>query len=307
MSSLQIPQLIRPAQTLATYTSFKVGGKAEFFAAPRDLDQLDQTLDWATDQNLAITYLGAGSNLLISDRGLSGLVICTKYLRGISFDPENGQVKAMAGESVVSLARQVAAKGWAGLEWAIGIPGSVGGIVVMNAGAQGGCMADCLVQTEVRSLGGSLGAKNIAALKLSDLNYQYRSSNLQNSGNLVISATIQLIPDQDPVQILARTTSYLKHRQATQPYHLPSCGSVFRNPDSQTKPQSAGQLIEATGLKGFQLGKAQVAELHANFILNQGGATATDIFNLICHIQAEVEQKWGVKLEPEVKMLGEFG
>jgi UDP-N-acetylmuramate dehydrogenase len=293
-----LPALIRSNQTLAAYTSFKVGGIAEFFAAPRTLAELQEILAWAGHENITITCLGAGSNLLISDRGLPGLVICTKYLRGISFDPDKGQVSAMAGESVVSLARQVATRGWAGLEWAIGIPGSVGGLVVMNAGAQGGCTADCLVEAEVLSL-----AENTTqTLNLANLDYQYRSSNLQNSDRLVINATLQLIPDRDPALISAKTTSYLKQRQSTQPYHLPSCGSVFRNPKEISK--SAGQLIEATGLKGFQIGRAQVAELHANFILNLGGATATDIFNLIAHVQAEVEQKWQVRLEPEVKMLG---
>jgi UDP-N-acetylmuramate dehydrogenase len=300
MSSLPISKLIRPDQSLATYTSLKVGGKAEFFAAPRNLADLEELLDWGHSQNLLITCLGAGSNLLISDRGLPGLIICTKYLRGIDFDRQKGQVMAMAGESVVSLARQVAAQGWAGLEWAIGIPGSVGGLVVMNAGAQGGCTADCLVRTEVWSI----ATKTRESLKLADLNYKYRSSSLQNGEQLVTSATLQLIPDQDPILISAKTSSYLKHRQATQPYHLPSCGSVFRNPTANS--QSAGQLIEAAGLKGFQIGKAQVAELHANFILNLGGATASDIYHLIDRIQTEVEQKWGVRLEPEVKMLGDF-
>jgi len=295
-----LPTLIRPSQTLAAYTSFKVGGSAEFFAAPRNLSELQAAIAWAKAQNLKITCLGAGSNLLISDRGLTGLVICTKYLRGISFDREKGQVYAMAGESGVSLARQVAAKGWSGLEWAIGIPGSVGGLVVMNAGAQGGCTADCLIETEVFSL----SENSSQLLRVPDLDYQYRSSNLQNSDRLVLKATLQLTPDQDPTVISAKTSSFLRQRQTTQPYHLPSCGSVFRNPQPQIIPQSAGQLIEATGLKGFQVGRAQVAELHANFILNLGGATASDIFRLITHVQTEVEQKWGIRLEPEVKMLG---
>ncbi len=295
-----LPTLIRPSQTLAPYTSFKVGGSAEFFAAPRNLSELQAAIAWAKAQNLKITCLGAGSNLLISDRGLTGLVICTKYLRGINFDREKGQVYAMAGESGVSLARQVAAKGWSGLEWAIGIPGSVGGLVVMNAGAQGGCTADCLIETEVFSL----SENSSQLLRVPDLDYQYRSSNLQNSDRLVLKATLQLTPDQDPAVISAKTSSFLRQRQTTQPYHLPSCGSVFRNPQPQIIPQSAGQLIEATGLKGFQVGRAQVAELHANFILNLGGATASDIFRLITHVQTEVEQKWGISLEPEVKMLG---
>jgi UDP-N-acetylmuramate dehydrogenase len=292
-----LPELIAPAVCLAPFTSFKVGGNAEFFTSPRNIEQLSEALDWAKQQQLAITVLGAGSNLLISDRGLPGLVICIRYLRGVSFDPTTGKVWAAAGESIVDLARLVAAQGFSGLEWAIGIPGTVGGVVVMNAGAQGGCTADCLVEAETISKSGQ-----VQILKAGALNYSYRTSNLQNGDRLVTGATLQLQPGYDPSAIAAQTTAYLKHRQATQPYHLPSCGSVFRNPS----PHSAGKLIEDTGLKGYQIGMAQVAELHANFILNLGGATASDIFQLISYVQAQVQQKWGIALETEVKSLGMF-
>ncbi|MDX1978437.1 MAG: UDP-N-acetylmuramate dehydrogenase [Pseudanabaenaceae cyanobacterium bins.68] len=292
-----LPQLIRPRQFLAAYTSLKVGGAADFFAAPRSLAELDQVLEWQQGEDLPITCIGAGSNLLISDRGLRGLVISTKYLRGLRLD--QGQVFALAGESAVSLARQVGAKGWAGLEWAIGIPGSIGGLAVMNAGAQGGCMADCLIEIEVLDL----TRRQRQCLKVQELAYRYRSSWLQTQPHLlVLTATLQLQPDQNPELVIHRTNSYLKQRQASQPYHLPSCGSVFRNPPGTT----AGRLIEAAGLKGHEIGKAQVAHLHSNFILNLGGATATDIYQLIGHIQTVVADQTGIWLEPEVKMLGEF-
>lgn len=297
MVVVQLPQQIRVHQSLAAYTSLKVGGSADYFAAPRSLAELDQVLEWQQSQELPITCIGAGSNLLISDRGLRGLVISTKYLRGLRLD--QGQVFALAGESAVNLARLVGAKGWSGLEWAIGIPGSIGGLAVMNAGAQGGCMADCLVEIEVLDL----EQRQRQSLKAEALAYQYRSSWLQTQPQLlVLSATLQLQPNQDPALVMHKTNTYLKQRQASQPYHLPSCGSVFRNPVGT----SAGRLIEAAGLKGWKIGQAEVAHLHSNFILNQGGATATDIFQLICHIQTVVAQQTGIWLEPEVKMLGEF-
>jgi UDP-N-acetylmuramate dehydrogenase len=241
--------------------------------------------------------LGAGSNLLVSDRGIPGLVIATRHLRSKNFDPTTGQLTVSAGEPIPTLAWDAAALGWEGLEWAVGIPGTVGGAVVMNAGAHNSCIADMLVSAQVLSPDGTL-----ATLTPEELGYTYRSSLLQGRKRIVTQATFQLQPGADPVQVTARTKEHKKHRLSTQPYSYPSCGSVFRNP----KPYSAGWLIEQTGLKGYQLGGAQVAQLHANFIVNRGGAKASDIFSLIRHVQNEVQERWSIWLEPEVKMLGEF-
>jgi UDP-N-acetylmuramate dehydrogenase len=296
--------LIKPQASLATMTSFRVGGPAELYVAPRRIEDLLASLEWAEHRGLPITLLGAGSNLLISDRGLPGLVIGTRHLRHIHFDSETGQVTAGAGEPLPRLAWQAAERGWTGLEWAVGIPGTVGGAVVMNAGAHTSCIADLLVTTDVFSLNGSL-----EQLKPQNLNYSYRTSTLQISSQspphqirLVAQATFQLQLGADPAQVLETTTAHLNNRRTTQPYHLPNCGSVFRNPNSY----KAGWLIEQAGLKGYQIGGAQVAQRHANFILNCGGATANDIFHLIQHVQEAVEQQWSLLLEPEVKMLGEF-
>lgn len=262
------------------------------------------SLSWAEQQSLPITMLGAGSNLLVSDRGLPGLVICTRHLRYAHFDNETGQIIAAAGEPLPRLAWQAAERGWSGLEWAIGIPGTVGGAVVMNAGAHTSCIANILSNAHVLSLSGS-----VEILTPEALTYSYRRSALQVSSQsapeqirLVTQATLQLQPGSNPEELLATTTQHLNSRRTTQPYHLPSCGSVFRNPT----PYKAGWLIEQTGLKGYQIGGAQVAQRHANFILNCGGATANDIFQLIRHVQQTVEQKWSLCLEPEVKMIGEF-
>jgi UDP-N-acetylmuramate dehydrogenase len=296
--------LIKTQVPLATLTSFRVGGPAELYIAPRCSEDLQASLDWAETRGLPITLLGAGSNLLVSDRGLPGLVICTRHLRHTHFDAETGQVTVGAGEPIPRLAWQVAERGWSGLEWAVGIPGTVGGAVVMNAGAHHSCMADVLSSAQVLSADGKA-----ETFTCQELDYSYRSSALQRvSGSsasvirLLTQATLQLQPGHAPEQVLAETTAHLNQRRTTQPYHLPSCGSVFRNPT----PYKAGWLIEQAGLKGYQIGGAQIAQRHANFILNCGGAKADDIFQLIHYIQHKVEQSWSLCLEPEVKMLGEF-
>lgn len=288
--------LIRAQVPLSDFTSFRVGGPAEWLVSPQRLEDLQASCKWAQAEGLPITLLGAGSNLLVSDRGLPGLVICTRHLRHWQFE-QDGRVTVGAGQPIPRLAWQVAGRGWQGLEWAVGIPGTVGGAVVMNAGAHAEATADRLVEVQVLSLDGT-----VEVLKPQDLHYSYRTSALQGSNRLVIQATFQLQPGADPAQVTALTSEHLNLRRTTQPYHLPSCGSVFRNPI----PQTAGWLIEQSGLKGYQVGRARVAERHANFILNCGGATASDIFRLICHVQQQVEQRWSLLLEPEVKMLGDF-
>ncbi|MEM8545250.1 MAG: UDP-N-acetylmuramate dehydrogenase [Cyanobacteria bacterium P01_H01_bin.119] len=287
----------RSGVSLAQYTSLRVGGSAEWFATPRTTADLQSSLDWARAESLPITFLGAGSNLLVSDRGLSGLVICTRQFRQIQFDDGTGQVTAAAGDSLAGLAWKAARRGWRGLEWAVGIPGTVGGAVVMNAGAHGRCISDSLMDAHVLSTEGAY-----SILRNADLQYCYRSSVMQGSNRMVTQATFQLQPGHEPKQVMADTAADLQQRRATQPYDMPSCGSVFRNPNTH----SAGRLIEAAGLKGFTIGRAQVSDRHANFILNQGGATAGDILRIIRHVQETVENRWCLLLNPEVKILGEF-
>jgi UDP-N-acetylmuramate dehydrogenase len=268
--------LIKPHALLAPLTSFRVGGLAEWFTAPRCLEDLQASLAWASQEGLSVTLLGAGSNLLVSDRGLPGLVICTRHLRYSHFDAATGQITAAAGEPIVRLAWQAAERGWQGLEWAVGIPGTVGGAVVMNAGAHECCTADVLVNAHVLAADGSSHI-----VLPDDLEFQYRTSSLQRDRRLVTRATLQLQPGANPQEVMATTKAHFERRHATQPYHLPSCGSVFRNPE----PHKAGWLIEQSGLKGYQIGGAQISELHANFIVNRGNATANDIFQLIGYIQ----------------------
>jgi len=283
--------------SLASFTSYRVGGCADWFALPKTPEAVIEQLVWAHENELPVTFLGAGSNLLVSDRGVRGLVICTRHLRGVTFDDAVGALTAAAGEPLPNLAWKAARRGWSGLEWAVGIPGTVGGAVFMNAGAHSACTADILIEAQ-----GLTQTGTSVNLMPNHLNFAYRTSSLQSRVCLATQARFQLSPGHDPAEVMAATQEALAHRRSTQPYHLPSCGSVFRNP----LPYKAGWLIEQTGLKTFQIGQAQVSPMHANFIVNVGGATADNVLSLIRSVQDRVEEKWHVRLHPEVRLLGHF-
>ena len=286
--------------SLANYTTWRVGGPAEWLAEPNDAEQCLALLQWAQAEGLTTRVIGAGSNLLIADAGLPGLTLCLRRLQGSQLDAETGQVKALAGEPLPTLARRAARLGLHGLEWAVGIPGTVGGAAAMNAGAQGGSTADSLTCVEVIDRSLTDRVKTTTTLSNADLAYDYRHSLLQGSEHLVISAQFQLEPGHDAKELMRKTSGNLSHRTTTQPYQWPSCGSVFRNPE----PEKAGQLIEGLGLKGRRIGGAEVSEVHANFIVNVGDATADDIRTLIDLVRDEVEKMHGITLHPEVKRLG---
>lgn len=290
--------LVKQQVSLADYTTWRVGGPAEWLAEPTDQEQLNTLLHWARQERMPCRVIGAGSNLLISDQGLPGLTLCLRKLQGSRLNPDNGAVSAWAGEPIPTLARRAAKAGLHGLEWAVGIPGTVGGAVVMNAGAQGGCTAERLVAVDVFNLSNDPGITQ--RLTSSDLDFDYRHSCLQRGDQLVIQAHFQLEPGHDPQELTRLTSSNLSHRTGTQPYQWPSCGSVFRNPE----PLKAGRLIEELGLKGHRIGDAQVSPVHANFIVNLGNATAWEISTLIQLVQHTVEERHGIHLHPEVKRLG---
>ena len=285
---------------LANFTTWRVGGPAQWLAEPNDAEQCLALLQWAQAEDLKTRVIGAGSNLLIADAGLPGLTICLRRLQGSQLDAESGQVKALAGEPLPTLARRAARLGLHGLEWAVGIPGTVGGAAAMNAGAQGGSTADCLTAVEVIDQSLKDSVKTTTTLSNADLAYDYRQSLLQGSDRLVVAAQFQLEPGHDAKELMRKTSGNLSHRTTTQPYQWPSCGSVFRNPE----PEKAGQLIEGLGLKGRRIGGAEVSPVHANFIVNVGDATADDIRALIDLVQNEVERMHGITLHPEVKRLG---
>jgi len=288
---------VRPGVSLQEFTTWRVGGPAEWFAEPADQGQLIDLAAWAWQRDLPFRVIGAGSNLLIADQGLPGLTVCNRRLQGSRVDGESGVVDAEAGEPIPTLARKVARAGLHGLEWAVGIPGTVGGAAVMNAGAQGGCTAEWLESVLVLD---PQRPGEPFRLTTAALGFDYRHSRLQQEPLLVLSARFSLEPGHDPAAVTARTSANLHSRTSTQPYQQPSCGSVFRNPE----PRKAGQLIESLGLKGSRIGGAEVSTLHANFIVNTGAATAADIDALISLVRERVLAAEGIDLHPEVKRLG---
>jgi UDP-N-acetylmuramate dehydrogenase len=293
------PGGLRRSVGLAEYTTWKVGGPAQWFAEPENAAQLIAQMIWAGQQGLTSRVIGAGSNLLISDAGLDGLTLCNRKLQGAVWDGSTGLIEAQAGEPIPTLARRAARAGFHGLEWSVGIPGTVGGAVVMNAGAQGGCLADWLVDV---TLIDPARPEQTFRLTAAELDFAYRHSRLQQEPLVVLSARLQLEPGHDPAEVSRRTSSNLHSRTSSQPYQQPSCGSVFRNPE----PQKAGQLIEGLGLKALSVGGAQVSPIHANFIVNTGQASAAEIDQLITEVQRRVAGVHGIWLHPEVKRLGPF-
>ncbi len=294
MLSTNIP--LRSNVPLADFTTWRVGGPAQWLLEPTTVNDTLEALQWAQHNQIPCRVIGAGSNLLIHDDGLPGLTLSLRKLQGATVDADSGVVEALAGEPIPTLARRAARAGLDGLAWSVGIPGTVGGAAVMNAGAQGGCTADCLESVRVAPLEGGESFE----LGRDQLAFDYRHSRLQEEELVVLSARFRLDPGHDPDEITRITSGNLSHRTSTQPYTQPSCGSVFRNPE----PLKAGRLIEGLGLKGSRIGGAEVSTLHANFIVNTGAATAADIDQLIQLVLQQVEAAHAVRLHPEVKRLG---
>ena len=292
------PKQLKPRQNipLAEFTTWRVGGPATWIIEPESVDEVLAALQWAKANGQPCQVIGAGSNLLIHDNGLPGLTLSLRRLQGAELDSNSGVIEALAGEPIPTLARRAARAGLKGLAWAVGIPGTVGGAAVMNAGAQGGCTADWLEAVRVVPIQGGESFE----LKRDQLEFDYRHSRLQQENLLVLSARFRLEPGHNPQELRRETNSNLSHRTSTQPYTLPSCGSVFRNPE----PLKAGRLIQELGLKGERVGGAEVSNVHANFIVNTGNATAVEINQLIELVQDRVEQRHAVRLHPEVKRLG---
>ena len=286
----------RSDASLSEFTTWRVGGPAEYLAEPSSIEETSAWLSWAHDHGMPCRVIGAGSNLLIHDDGLPGLSLCLRRLQGVQMDEATGEMEVLAGERIPSLARRAARAGLHGLEWSVGIPGTAGGAAVMNAGAQGSCTAQWLQSVRVIPLHGGESFE----LRCDQLSYDYRHSRLQEESLVVVAARFRLEPGHDPQQIGRVTNGNLNHRTTTQPYQQPSCGSVFRNPE----PLKAGRLIEGQGLKGTRIGGAEVSTLHANFIVNTGAARSDDIDRLILLVQKRVEERHGIRLHPEVKRLG---
>ncbi len=281
-------------EPLSRHTSFKIGGPAKYFIEPCSASDIKEIIVFCKAKNMPFTIIGNGSNLLVSDEGFKGVVICiAKRMRGIKTYGE--RIYAEAGALLSSIAREAGANSLTGFEFAGGIPGTLGGAVVMNAGAYGGEMVQVLESAEVLDKEG-----NLIILKNKELELGYRTSVIPKKEYVVVAATLKLTKTDDPESIWAAMQELLAKRREKQPLEYPSAGSTFKRPEGYF----AGKLIEDAGLKGFSVGGACVSEKHSGFLVNKGGATARDVLELIEHVKKTVFEKFGVELEPEVKMLG---
>ena len=279
---------------LARHTYLRLGGPARYLAIPEDIEQLQQLLGWARAEGLSLRVLGGGSNLLVADEGIDALVVSLRRAAG-SFTFIGERVVAGAAVMLPALSRAAAERGLGGLEFAIGIPGAVGGALNSNAGIGDGRSVGLLVE-EVEVLGG----RGRSTIPRSELFFGYRRSSLRGAGVMVLGATLRLQP-RPKEEIEAELRTLLEHRQATQPTAGPNAGSVFRNPEGDY----AGRLIEAAGCKGLAVGAATVSELHANFFVHDGTATTADMVELMAQVQRRVLDHAGVRLQPEIEWWGD--
>jgi UDP-N-acetylmuramate dehydrogenase len=284
---------IRLNEPLAPYTTWKIGGPADIFIVPATKEKLVVCIQLLNRHNIPWLVIGRGSNLLVRDQGFRGAVLkINKTLEHFRF--EGTLVYAGAACSFVKLSRMAAKEGLTGLEFAGGIPGSVGGAVYMNAGAHGSDVSHILKQAEI-----VLQTGELIIMQRVDLHYAYRHSLLHNVPGVVTEAVFELW-EGDRKEIAGAMAAYRDRRIRTQPLQQPSAGSVFRNPEQD----HAARLIEAAGLKGLRVGGAEVSVKHANFIVNIGQATAQDVLSLIDLIQTAIKQQFGIQLVPEVLVVG---
>ena len=283
----------KPNEPLSKHTSLAIGGPAEYYVDVSTREELIALRKVVQKNPLPVFFIGAGSNLLVSDKGIKGLVI---HLQGDFRQAviEGTQVKVGAGAFLPTLVKQCAEKGLSGIESLIGVPGTVGGGLMMNAGTREGVLGDVVESVDV--LDENARARSIDQ---ESLGFKYRASAL--AGAWILSTTLGLKAAERSF-IMARIDELLQYRAKTQPLGTSNCGSVFKNPDGS----AAAQLVEKAGLKGVRCGGAHVSERHANFIINDRQAKAQDVRQLMQQIQDKVFEKFGVRLEPEIKMAGEW-
>ncbi|EFS03196.1 UDP-N-acetylenolpyruvoylglucosamine reductase [Listeria seeligeri FSL S4-171] len=284
---------IKLNEPLSNYTYTKTGGNADIFVMPKTIEETQAIVSYCYQNNIPLTILGNGSNLIIKDGGIRGVIVHLDLLQSIKRN--NTQVIAMSGAKLIDTAKFALDESLSGLEFACGIPGSIGGALHMNAGAYGGEISDVLEAATVLTQAGEL-----KKLKRSELKAAYRFSTIAEKKYIVLEATFALqLDDKNTIQV--KMDELTAAREAKQPLEYPSCGSVFKRPPGHF----AGKLIQDSGLQGHIIGGAQVSSKHAGFIVNIGGATATDYMNLIAHVQKTVREKFDVELETEVKIIGE--
>ncbi|MFZ0445983.1 MAG: UDP-N-acetylmuramate dehydrogenase [Bacillus sp. (in: firmicutes)] len=285
---------VKKDEELARHTTMKIGGPADLFIEPTSIEGLKKTMQIVQKYRVNWRTIGRGSNLLVSDQGIEGVVIkLGNNLKDMKLD--GTQLTVGAGYSIVALAVLISKKGLSGLEFASGIPGSVGGAVYMNAGAHGSDISKILTDAHILFEDGSL-----QWLTNDEMEFSYRTSVLQKKRpGIVVEARFQLT-EGDKEQIVAVMQKNKDYRKVTQPYDSPCAGSIFRNP----LPHFAGKLVEEAGLKGFQIGGAQISEMHGNFIVNAGNAKASDVLQLIEYVKKTIMEKYNIQMETEVEIIG---
>ena len=287
-------------EPLAKHTTFQIGGPAQFVVLPETVSQVAATVKLCKVENMPFYVLGNGSNLLVSDKGYDGTVVkLGKAFCEVTFkkiEENNYSVQAQAGVLLSKLANEIAEYGLKGFEFAAGIPGTLGGAVTMNAGAYGGEMNHSIAGATVLDQAG-----NIIKLNKEELKLGYRKSIIQDNNYIVLDATFSFVPGNKD-EIKDRINDLNARRREKQPLEYPSAGSTFKRPEGHF----AGKLIMDAGLSGYLVGNAQVSEKHCGFVINKGGATAIEVRTLISEVIQIVYNKYGVILEPEVKLLGDF-
>lgn len=282
---------VRRDEPMSAHTSFKTGGPADIFIEPKSEDELVSCLKVLHREGVLPLLVGRGSNLLVSDAGIRGAVIHLGDMFS-EIKPDEGGIYAQAGASLASAASAAMQAGLGGMEFAHGIPGSVGGAVMMNAGAYGGEMADIVRSVRCINQEGEI-------VEITDCDFSYRHSRFEEPGWTIIGAYFELSPGEK-TEILAKMKELMEKRTASQPLDKPSAGSTFKRPANGY----AAAMIDQAGLKGFSIGGAAVSEKHAGFVVNLGQATSSDILAVMAHVRETVYERFGVELEPEVRIVG---
>jgi UDP-N-acetylmuramate dehydrogenase len=290
---------VREAEPLSRYSTYRIGGPATMLF-PKAVEDIERAVSLATARGVAWFALGLGSNVLLPDEGLDALVIrLGKGLDAIKSDGDRWTIGA--GLPAPIAARRTAESGWSGLHKMVGVPGSVGGGVFMNAGCHGAEWADVIETVTVVDWDGTVRERS-----RDEIPFAYRRSGL--AGTIVIETRVRL-QSETPTRLTEEVNDLFRWRQEGTPFNRPCCGSVFTNPAAPVAPnlRTAGQLVDAAGLKGFSIGGAQVSPMHANYIVNTGGATARQVREVIGHVRRTVHDRFGVELELEVKLVGSDG
>lgn len=294
LAEIVSPELILKNEPMSKHTTFRIGGNADVFVSPK-VSQISDIMKLAKEYDVPVTVIGNGSNLLVGDKGIRGLVL--------SFGKEAEEIMVdgscmivSAGAILSKIAAEAAKRSLTGFEFAAGIPGTLGGAIVMNAGAYGGEMKDVLISVTALSPEGE-----VLELSNDELDLSYRHSCILEKEYIVLEAVLEFMPSEE-ADIREKMEDYKKRRVEKQPLEYPSAGSTFKRPEGYF----AGKLIEDAGLRGYTVGGAQVSEKHCGFVINKGEATAADVLALIEDVKRIVYEKFQVELEPEVKMIGEF-